>query len=530
MWTCSTSPCCNESRQKREEVTADSGTAVQKAVFSEAGEANVATAGLVSASAIQLEAEKLRKRLPDAESRPSTRSSHSVLPYVSLLEASMLEAGALASADASPCSEPLPEPSSMESVLQDGHAVASSSSPHPRFIDLRMSCNPQSRLGITVDLCDNNLCFVKAVKTEGLVLDWNAVCKPGQDVRPFDRLIAVNGITGTTNELVKNIMVSIRKGDFLSLLFVRCIRFEASIVKNYGTGPGLASHMAKPEYLAPIELDPEGALQVWNNRVEESRQISKSSRIIAVNGHALDGSMLLKFMSSMKEFRLTVINWPPIDDRGSIVSSIRGARFASVPSALTITTSLWEQYLWKLDIYKCPPDWNGRTNIAMLSDWANWRYQLFSIEPDDIVSTRGIFARSPTMESRLCISYVTKESSMQSVRSRIKKSVPVRITVLPQILMNGKGVSVEADVLGRARRYKNARTGLEDLEDVPDGKLPPCLHAVCLCWTDGSDERLVVASPQLHLMVEFCQEIQGHAVLDDDALRMLGPKSNKKSY
>lgn len=574
MWSCSPSPCCNESRQKREEVIADSGTAVQQATSSERGEANIAFAGLVSASAVQLEAEKGRTSsrshhsVPSAvqleaektrplEAEKSTRFKYSVLSYPGHLEDSsalleLPEDRTITSADASACSEPLPEPSSRESFLQegnsndgllqhpktlaareDGHSTASSAPPHPHFISLRISCNPQSRLGITVDLCDNKLCFVKHVKSEGLVPDWNAVCKPGQDVRQFDRLIAVNGICGTTNDMVKNIMMSIRKTDTLAIVFMRCICFEASIVKNHGTvaGPGLASHMTKPEYLAPTELDPKGALQAWNNRVEASHQISKSSRIIAVNGQALDGSMILKFMASMKEFCLTIINWPSIDDRESIVRSMQSTqplqRMGTAASALPIQTNLWEEHLWKLDMYRVPMDWDGTIHTEILSDWANWRYQSFTIEPDDIASARdSSIGRTPTMESRLCISYVNKKNSKQSTRSLINKSMPVRLVVLPQIKMSGKDTEEEEEeVLERARRYKTAHGSTQDLSDIPNGKLPPNLHAVFLSWTDGSNERLVVASPQLQLMVGFCHEIQSHTMLNDDAIYALSKKT-----
>lgn len=177
-------------------------------------------------------------------------------------------------------------------------------------IVVQVQCSPDSKLGITIDMCDDDLCFVKMIRTSGVVPDWNATCPKGQDVQLFYRLVGVNSHRDKTKEMVKCILSSITNSEKLRMDFKRPITFIAAINKKAGHNSlGLEAYKAKQEYLAPMTLESEGALQDYNKTADEHRQISKFSRIIAVDGQSMPGEVILESMMSLQSFNLTVLNW-----------------------------------------------------------------------------------------------------------------------------------------------------------------------------------------------------------------------------
>jgi hypothetical protein len=264
MFSCSTA-CCGGDGAQREEITAEDSMAVKRGQL-EAAEAAVASSADTApfaGYAGQLETEKTQD----------------------------LEFGEVA-----PVEEATPQP--------DDLALAAEP------IVVQVQCSPDCKLGITIDMCDDELCFVKMLRSTGVVPDWNANCPKGQDVQLFYRLTGVNSKKDKTKEMVKVILSCITNSERLRMDFNRPIMFIAAINKKNGHNSlGLEASKAKQEYLAPQTMASEGALEDYNRTVDEHRKISASSRIIAVDGQSMPGEEILERMTSLQSFNLTVLNW-----------------------------------------------------------------------------------------------------------------------------------------------------------------------------------------------------------------------------
>lgn len=261
MWACS-SPCCSCEAENRETVTASSELKEREQSVLSAIEASIASANAEPFSTSQLE-----------------QSSQG------------------ATGDAEPGFS-----------QQDDEAKVAL----PTSIHLRVKCSPGSKLGITMDMCDHDLCLVSALKTEGCVPEWNASCPKGQDIQVFHRLISVNSQTKKTKEMVKMILHTLATGGLLTMQFTPPYSFEAKITRDTRfRSLGMETFMAKHQYLAITAFQAQGALIDWNTRsAGDVEKISTLSRIIAVNGQASTGEEMMQKMSSLEEMQLTVLNWP----------------------------------------------------------------------------------------------------------------------------------------------------------------------------------------------------------------------------
>jgi len=261
MFSCATA-CCGADGAQREEITAEDSLAVKRGQL-EASEAAVAASAYTAPFAGHLETEKTQDR--------------------EFGEVEPVEEAAPRNDDVALAAEPI--------VVQ-------------------VQCSPDSKLGITIDMCDDDLCFVKMLRSTGVVPDWNATCPKGQDVQLFYRLTGVNSKRDKTKEMVKVILSCITNSERLRMDFKRPILFIAAINKKNGHNSlGMEASKVKQEYLAPQNLASEGALQDYNQTADEHRQISALSRIIAVNGQSIPGEEILERMKSLQNFNLTVLNW-----------------------------------------------------------------------------------------------------------------------------------------------------------------------------------------------------------------------------
>lgn len=225
----------------------------------------------------------------------------------------------LASADA--------EPYSAQQRAQSQESVADDEDVDPGFsqqetldektefvpsvpINLKVNCTPESKLGITMDMCDEKLCIVSVLKSEGVVPTWNMSCPKGQDIQVFHRLISVNGQKGKTKEMVKMVLSAMSNAGFLNLEFTIPSPFVANISRTNGFWSlGLESYMAKRQYLAIKTMQDQGALPAWNTTANAHEQINNMSRIIAVDGQALSGDEIMERMANLEKMQLTVLNW-----------------------------------------------------------------------------------------------------------------------------------------------------------------------------------------------------------------------------
>lgn len=268
MFGFSCSACCSSEAQRANEISVDSKLEA-KSVFMEEAAAEFASAG-AEPFAGQLKAEKTAGFAPAEE-------------------------------------DPLPSP--QEDLKTKGTTPAEELL--KENIVVKVNCNGVSKLGITMDMCDDDLCFVSTLRDEGLVPHYNASCEEKLVVQEFFRLISVNGQSAKTKELVKSILTVMASGGPLEMVFTCPIKFVANIDRKSGSWSlGVESYVAKTQYLALTELHAIGALQEWNQTADTHKKISTYSRIIAVNGVTSNGEEIMEAMKTLDSFTLTVINWP----------------------------------------------------------------------------------------------------------------------------------------------------------------------------------------------------------------------------
>lgn len=268
MFGFSCSACCSSEAQRQNEISVDSKFEA-KAVFMEEAAAEFASAG-AEPYAGQLKGEKMAGFTPAED-------------------------------------DPLPSPQEDKETK----AVTPAEETPMENIVVKVSCNGVAKLGITMDMCDDDLCFVSTLRDEGLVPNWNANCEEKHVVQEFFRLISVNGQSAKTKELVKSILTVMASGGPLEMVFTRPIKFVADIDRKAGSWSlGVESYVAKSQYLALTELQAAGAIQEWNQTVGVHKKISTYSRIIAVNGVTSNGEEIMEAMKHNEKFNITVINWP----------------------------------------------------------------------------------------------------------------------------------------------------------------------------------------------------------------------------
>lgn len=268
MFGFSCSACCSSEAQRQNEISVDSKFEA-KAVFMEEAAAEFASAG-AEPFAGQLKGEKMEGFTPAED-------------------------------------DPLPGPQENRGTPE---AILAEEISKEEII-VKVSCNGVAKLGITMDMCDDDLCFVSTLRDEGLVPTWNSSCEEKLVVQEFFRLVSVNGLSSKTKELVKSILTVMASGGPLEMAFTRPIKFVAVIDRKNGSWSlGVESYVAKSQYLALTELQPIGALQEWNQTSPDHKKISTYSRIIAVNGVTSNGEEIMETMKKLDQFSIAVINWP----------------------------------------------------------------------------------------------------------------------------------------------------------------------------------------------------------------------------
>mmetsp|Transcript_80770 Transcript_80770/g.142456 ORF Transcript_80770/g.142456 Transcript_80770/m.142456 type:complete len:230 (-) Transcript_80770:58-747(-) len=161
-----------------------------------------------------------------------------------------------------------------------------------------------SKLGIILDTTDDDLCIIKEFDDRGLIVTWNKLCPPEKVISIFDRLIAVNGIRGNTQDLVQRIKDIENSLSSMDVKFELPIESTAEIeLKSRPLGVEL---YATKIYLGVSALQASGAIVDYNASVGLEQRIVTTSRIIAVNGSHEE---MLENLLKSESFRLTVLNW-----------------------------------------------------------------------------------------------------------------------------------------------------------------------------------------------------------------------------
>lgn len=144
-------------------------------------------------------------------------------------------------------------------------------------------------VGLAFDVLDETRCVIAQVKPHGLVADWNKTATPSQVVQAGDFIQEVNGIPGNGREIASKLL------DWTSKMRLKIKRPRTISVKFAKKGKVLGVSMgahdrakanddAGTDVLLITAVNPNGALQAWNDDPANTAKVSAGDRIISVNG------------------------------------------------------------------------------------------------------------------------------------------------------------------------------------------------------------------------------------------------------
>ncbi|CAE7471148.1 unnamed protein product [Symbiodinium natans] len=91
------------------------------------------------------------------------------------------------------------------SMVKEGIAPTAPALPENAFVvqlQKGMVKGGNAQHGLVLDLADEDVCIVKEVEG-GLAGAWNSTCDESIKIKPFDRIIRVNGVSGSSRELAQ---------------------------------------------------------------------------------------------------------------------------------------------------------------------------------------------------------------------------------------------------------------------------------------------------------------------------------------
>ncbi|CAE7915725.1 unnamed protein product, partial [Symbiodinium sp. KB8] len=112
--------------------------------------------------------------------------------------------------------------------------------------------------GMVLDLADEDICIVKEVDG-GLAGAWNSSCDVSLQIRPFDRIIRVNGISGSSRDLAQ---ILLEKHDQFSIAFMRPEERMVDLAKS--TDLGILVKYKRGSLGFWIDNITDGEVQKWN--------------------------------------------------------------------------------------------------------------------------------------------------------------------------------------------------------------------------------------------------------------------------
>lgn len=175
-----------------------------------------------------------------------------------------------------------------------------------RFM-VRLHYTPGSKLGLMLDISDAECCLVKDITPEGLLA--KCMTSAGKAAAQWMRLLAVNGMRGGSQDLVRKVEEIYCLDGMLELTFEQPRRFSLDLSKHRNKDLGMELR-AQRTSVGISTITGGGIVADYNASVPEDRRIGLSSRVIAVDGsNAGGGEQMLQTIMSDQAFSLTVLNW-----------------------------------------------------------------------------------------------------------------------------------------------------------------------------------------------------------------------------
>eukprot|EP00931_Biecheleriopsis_adriatica_P053053 TRINITY_DN30989_c0_g1_i2.p1 TRINITY_DN30989_c0_g1~~TRINITY_DN30989_c0_g1_i2.p1 ORF type:complete len:241 (-),score=53.01 TRINITY_DN30989_c0_g1_i2:26-748(-) len=157
-------------------------------------------------------------------------------------------------------------------------------------------------LGLDLDSSASANVVVRAI-SDGAVNVWNARAPENKQIKPFDRLVAVNGVEGTASDFARSIIT-----DRATFMFQRPQEVKADLQKPGDVGVGL--HFSKVSAGLVISGVQDGLLKNWMLRYADANAVKPGDRIVAVNGRYTSAEDLLREIKESPSYvQLTIAHY-----------------------------------------------------------------------------------------------------------------------------------------------------------------------------------------------------------------------------
>ncbi|CAK9064711.1 unnamed protein product [Durusdinium trenchii] len=172
------------------------------------------------------------------------------------------------------------------------------------MFEVNIERKPGTYFGVDLSSAEK-ACVVTTVTDDGLIADWNKTAAVEQQVRKFDRLVAVNGHTSEKSKEVLDLLKSTH--DHMVLTFQRARVNEVKLRRN---GKSLGVHLKDgPHFLLVLGVE-DGVVKDYNTSAAIQQQILSSDRIIGVDGFEGSGAVLMdKVRNAEHELTVKVLAW-----------------------------------------------------------------------------------------------------------------------------------------------------------------------------------------------------------------------------
>mmetsp|Transcript_23885 Transcript_23885/g.51980 ORF Transcript_23885/g.51980 Transcript_23885/m.51980 type:complete len:219 (-) Transcript_23885:96-752(-) len=178
-----------------------------------------------------------------------------------------------------------------------------------RLVEVKLDLSLGSNVGVAFDVQDKSHPVVKEV-FGGLLEMWNSSCLPEQEVKVFDRLVEVDGKSGSKMDLCDRLS---EQKDAMTgtmvLKFARPKEKKVTLKKKEGKDFGVTLNYYKSSMKVIIAgVEPNGITADWNEQHPDTPVLADDV-IVEVNGVSGSPIKMVSELKKSEEPELTVLQY-----------------------------------------------------------------------------------------------------------------------------------------------------------------------------------------------------------------------------
>ncbi|CAE8629655.1 unnamed protein product [Polarella glacialis] len=162
-------------------------------------------------------------------------------------------------------------------------------------------------LGLSLDSTDEDLCIIKDISQEGIVMKYNMTCPAGKAIKIYDRIVSLNGKRGSLTEFTKVLADS---KDQNTLIIEVVQPTETSVLFKQPGDFGITLNYKRASVGLRVMEIHDGLLSEWN-KAHPDTPIKSGDLIVAVNGVTNQALSLLQQIKEANGPVLTVMRYVP---------------------------------------------------------------------------------------------------------------------------------------------------------------------------------------------------------------------------